>query len=351
LVDQAVTVSSTTAQAPRLKLGVAVPTCTEGLMYPAPFASVTEAVEIATTAEDLGFDSVWANDHLSTQHYVREQYPAPPNFLDPWSYLGHLSGCTTRIGLATGITVLPFRHPVVLAKQAATVDQLSGGRLTLGVGIGAYREELEAIWPGRPLHRAQFAREALESLQILFTQRSATYGGEWITFSEVESFPKPQQQPLPVLSGGNSAGSRRRAAQLATGWMPGCLLPAEIEEGLADIRVHAHAAGRGLEGFDVALQLGVTVRRTREEAIKAFLQSQFSEHLRSLSGSTLANQQEDVVARNLVGTPEDVAAQLNNYRRAGVTTLAGMVFTASSVSELKDAMSAFMTEVAPLIGS
>jgi probable F420-dependent oxidoreductase len=347
--DQTDTMPMNEADAPKLKLGVAVPTCTEGLMYPAPFASVSEAVEVATTAEELGFDSVWANDHLNTQRYVREQYSAAPSFLDPWSYLAHLSGCTSRIGLATGITVLPFRHPVVLAKQAATLDQLSQGRLILGVGIGAYREEFEAIWPGRPLRRGQFAGEAMESLQLLFTQRCASYQGEWITFHDVESHPKPFQHPLPMLSGGNSPGSRRRAAQLASGWMPGCLLPAEIKGGLVDIHTQAAEAGRKLDGFDVGLQLGVTVRRTKEEAVQAFLASQFAEHFRSLAGSTLAHQQDDLVARNLVGTPEGVAEQISHYRAAGVTTLAGMIFTASSVAEMTDAMSEFMAEVAPIL--
>ena len=343
--------SSASAESAKLKLGVAVPTCTEGLMYPAPFASPTQAVEIATVAEALGFDSVWGNDHLSTPRYVRAAYPTAPSFLDPWTYLGHLSGATTRVGLATGVTVLPFRHPAVLAKQAATLDQLSGGRLILAVGIGAYREEYEGIWPGRELHRGVFAREALESLQLLFTDSVASYHGEWITFQDVQSFPKPRQRPLPVLSGGNSAGSRRRAAQLATGWMPGCLLPAEISAGIHDIGAHAAAAGRCLENFEVALQLGVTIRRTREAAIEAFLGCQFSEHLRSLSGSTLAHQQDDLVARNLVGTAQDVAEQIVEYRRCGVTTLAGLVFTASSVPEMTDAMSVFMTEVASVIGN
>lgn len=320
-------------------------------MYPSPFASVAEALESAVLAETLGFDSIWGNDHLNTPRYVRERYSTPPTFLDPWGYLAHVSARTTRIGLATGVTVLPFRHPLVLAKQATTLDQISGGRLILGVGIGAYREEFTARWSGRDLHRGQFAQEAMESLQVLFTQDRASYSGQWVSFHEVESFPKPLQRRLPVLSGGNSPGSRRRAALFATGWMPGCLTPAEVKAGLADIEIYASGAGRVLDGFDVALQLGVTVARTKEQAVKVFLESEFSEHLRSLAGSTLAGQQDDLVSRNLVGTAQDVAEQIDGYRQAGVTTLAGLVFTASSVAQMNDAMAEFMTEVAPAIGN
>lgn len=319
-------------------------------MYPSPFASVADAIESAVLAETLGFDSVWGNDHLNTPRYVRERHSTPPTFLDPWSYLAHVSGRTSRIGLATGVTVLPFRHPMVLAKQAATLDQVSGGRLILGVGIGAYREEFAARWAGRDLHRGEFAREALEALDLLFTQRRASYHGEWISFDDVESFPKPLQRRLPVLSGGNSPGSRRRAALLATGWMPGCLRPTEVEVGLADIHTQAADAGRALDGFEVALQVGVTLGSSMEEAVQAFSASEFCEHLRSLAGSTLANQQDDLVARNLVGTPQDVAEQIQQYRQAGVTTLAGLVFTAASAAEMNDAMTAFMKEVAPAIG-
>ncbi|MCH8991158.1 MAG: LLM class flavin-dependent oxidoreductase, partial [Acidobacteria bacterium] len=112
-------------------------------MYPVPFADVDDAVELAVTAERLGFDSVWGNDHVSTQHYVRSEFDEPPRFYDPLTYLAYVAALTTTLRLATCVLVLPFRHPVVAAKQAATLDQLSGGRLVLGVGIGAYRGLIE----------------------------------------------------------------------------------------------------------------------------------------------------------------------------------------------------------------
>ncbi|OBH08187.1 TIGR03619 family F420-dependent LLM class oxidoreductase [Mycobacterium sp. E1747] len=333
-----------------MKFGVAVPTCTEGINYPVPYASVEEAIGLSVTAEQLGFDSVWANEHLSTPEYIRRRFPDPPSFLDPWAYLAFIAARTSRIRLATGVTVLPFRHPVVLAKHVATLDQLSGGRLILGVGIGAYREEQECLRLDAPPPRGTYARESVEGLRALLDNRRATYAGKWVSFEDVESFPKPVQSRLPILSGGNSEGSRRRAALLGDGWMPGCLLPEEISAGLADIGEQRAAAGRNMEGFDCALQLGVYLGATREAAVEAFNGSEFYRHLRSLSSSTLAGQQDQLVERNLVGTVEDVASKIDAYRAAGVTTLAGLIFATDTISETIDMMSAFIAEMGPRYG-
>lgn len=330
-----------------MRFGLGVPTATEGMMYPVPYADVGQAVDLAVAAEQMGFDSVWGNDHISTQAYVRAEFDAPPRFLDPWLYLAHVSALTSTLRLATCVTVLPFRHPVVLAKQVATLDQLSSGRATVGVGIGAYREEFESMWPGRELHRGEYAQEALESLRLLFTERRASYDGTWISFADVESYPKPLQQPVPLLSGGNSPGSRARAATLAGGWLPACLTPDEVASGVADIRAAAQRAGREMgDDFEIALQVGVVIDTNRESAVERFTRSQLYGHLESLSGSTLKDVRDgDLIARNLVGTPDEVLEQIDAYRHAGVTTLAGLLFAENTVEETRTAMSVFSREV------
>jgi probable F420-dependent oxidoreductase len=334
-----------------MRFGLGVPTGTEGMMYPVPYAGIDEAVQLAMLAERLGFDSVWGNDHVSTQAYVRAEFSDPPNFFDPWLYLSFVAAETTTLGLATCITVLPFRHPAVLAKQAATLDQLSHGRLTMGVGIGAYREEFEALWPGRRLNRGQHANEALEALRLLFTERRASYEGRWVSFTDVESFPKPVQQPLPLLSGGNSQGSRQRAATSATGWLPACLTPNEVSTGMDEIRRVADENNRQLDScFDVALQVGVAIGRTYEDAVARFERSQLHAHLSSLSRSTLKDQHGELASRNLVGTPAQVLEQVEQYRQAGVTTLAGLLFAANTVGETEDDMAAFAEEVIARVG-
>ena len=326
-----------------MRYGLGVPTGTEGLMYPIPYAGVDQAVQLAVAAENLGFDSVWANDHVTTQAYVREEFADPPRYYDPFAYLSYLAAVTKKIRLATAIMVLPFRHPVVAAKQVATLDQLSGGRAVLGVGIGAYREEFEAMWPGRSLNRGEYAAEAIQCLNLLLSDRRASFEGQWVSFRDVESYPKPVQSVLPILSGGNAPGSRRRAALYGHGWLPACLTPAEVAEGNEDIRRSATDAGRELPaGFEVALQVAVSVAPTREEAWQRFRDSQLYNHLVSLSKSTLKGKGEDTfLERNLIGTPDDVAEQVARYAEAGVNTLSGLLFAANTVEETLDVMAAF----------
>jgi probable F420-dependent oxidoreductase len=316
-------------------------------MYPVPYATIGEAVELAVIAEELGFESVWGNDHIASQRYVRAQFDQAPNYFDPLSYLAFVAAKTERVRLATCILVLPFRHPVVAAKQLATLDHLSGGRLVAGVGIGAYREEFEALHPGVVLHRGRYAEEALVSLDRLFTERSASFEGEFIRFADVESFPKPLQSPLPILSGGNSHGSKDRAGRLATGWLPACLTPDETAAGIAEVYAAAEGVGRTLDdGFEVALQLSVAVGATTEKARETFESSHIYPHMRSLSASTLKDQQDgDLVSRNLIGTPDDIAKRIELYLEAGVDCFAGLLFAANTVAETVEQMRLFRDEV------
>ncbi len=330
-----------------MRYGLGVPTGTEGLMYAVPYADIDQAVELARAAERLGFESVWGNDHVTTQRYVRDSFGEPPRYYDPFAYFGYVAAVTERVRLATAIMVLPFRNPVVAAKQVATLDHLAHGRAVLGVGIGAYREEFQAMAPGVPLHRGEHAEEAIAALRLLFTERRASFDGKWVRFADVESHPKPVQEPLPILSGGNSPGSRSRAARLADGWLPACLSPAEAAQGLARIRAEAEQHGRTLTGdFEVALQVCVSVAATREQAWRRFESSQLFHHLVSLSRTTLKDQGvDDLISRNLIGTPQDIAEQVEQYREAGVNTMAALLFAADSVDETTDMMARFGAEV------
>jgi probable F420-dependent oxidoreductase len=330
-----------------MRFGLGVPTGTEGLMYPVPYAGPDDAVRLAVAAEELGFDSVWGNDHVSTQAYVRAEFAEPPRYYDPMLYLAYVAARTTRIRLATCVLVLPFRNPVLVAKMAATLDQLSGGRFVLGVGIGAYREELSAMDPDRRINRGEYAREAIEGLTLLWRERNASYQGRFVSFQDVESYPKPVRGTVPILSGGNAPGSRERAALLGDGWMPACLTPEEVAAGVSQIRDSAEAAGRDLPaGFEVALQVGVSVAATREEALRRFESSQLYKHLQSLSKTTLKDQDPtDILNRNLIGTPDDILEQVDRYRQAGVHTLAGLLFAANTVPQTLEQMDEFAAGV------
>jgi probable F420-dependent oxidoreductase len=285
---------------------------------------------------------------MSTQRYVRREFAEPPSFYDLLMMLGFIGARTTRIRLGTALLVLPLRHVVVAAKQTATLDVLSGGRLILGVGVGAYREEYEALYPGVPVHRGALVEEGIQALRRLFTERRVTFEGRHVRFRDVECYPKPAQSPLPIWVGGNAPEVRRRAGELGDGWLPAVLSPEEIAHGVEEIRRAAERAGRDPARVEIAPQFAVSIGRTREEAVRRFHASQLYKHLESLRTSTLREQQrggfED---RNLIGSPDEICERIEAYRKAGVTSLPALLFVASGVPEVLEAIELFGREVVP----
>jgi len=266
-----------------MKFGVEVPTCTAGMMYPVPFATAQDVVRVAIEAEQLGYYDVGGNDHLSTQQYVREAWSRPPDYFEPLITLATIAAKTSVVRLTTGILVLPMRDPVLLAKQVATLDQLSGGRVLLGVAVGGYRDEFERVVPDlRDASRADLISEGIEALRVLFTQPRATYQGHYRRFEDVESFPKPLQAPLPIYSGGNVEGAIRRAAELCEGWLPAKIGPDRIRTGRMTLERHARQAGRDPSKIATALQSIVCLGDTTEQARERFMRSAFDLFRQSL---------------------------------------------------------------------
>lgn len=332
-----------------MRFGVGLPTATAGMMYPTPFASAAEVVDIAVEAEQLGYYEVAGNDHITTQAYVRESYPVPPDFFEPLVTYGFIAARTSVLRLMTGILVLPMRQPVLLAKQLSTLDQLSGGRIMVGAGVGAYREEFVASQPHlAKANRSRLMNECLESLRLLFNERRAAYAGEYIQFDDIEMFPKPVQSPLPIYPAGNADASLRRAARFGQGWLPAGLGPAGIAAGRE--KLHEYAALEGRRGADLAIapQVMVCIADTRQEAEQRFRDSQLFHHLVTLQQSTLKDVSVDsYVSNNCIGTPDDVIAKVHEFQQAGANHLAGIYFAANTVDEMTAQMRLFAKHVLP----
>ncbi len=332
-----------------LIVSVGLPTCMEGMMYPVPFATAQEVVKLATLAEKLGYHSVWGNDHMTTQRYVRDEFSLPPNFWEPLIMYAYIAAVTTTLRFGTGMLVMPMRRDiVVVAKQIATLDHLSSGRVILGFGVGAYREEFEALHPNWGAHRGSLLEESIQAIKYLFAERVASWKGEYYHFEDVEMYPKPLQDPLPIYVGGNHPNAAQRAASYGHGWLPAVMPLNHIRERVGRFKQLVEAQGRDYENMDVAMQFVAYVDKTHESAVERFRRSQMYRHLVSLSGSTLKDQ---VGTRfeetNLIGTPEEVVEKANQIREAGVKHLCGTYFCADTVSELMDQMSLFAEEVIP----
>lgn len=328
-----------------------LPTCMEGMMYPVPFIAADDLVTIAKHAEALGYHSVWGNDHMTTQSYVRKEFKQSPNFWEPLITYAHLAAHTTNLRFGTGMLITPMRRDiVVVAKQIATLDHLSKGRFMLGFGVGAYREEFEALHPDWDVHRGDLMEESIQVLKKLFMQDTVSWAGEYYHIENVDMFPKPFQESLPIYIGGNSPHATRRAAMYGDGWLPAGMPVEDISERVAQFKQLVEEQGRSYQEMDVAMQLMAYIGKTHEEAVMRFKDSQMYQHLISLSQSTLKDQKgAKHEETNLIGTADEVIEKARRFEDAGVKHLCGTYFCAESISELLDQMQIFAEEVIPHI--
>jgi len=185
-----------------------------------PCAEPEAAASVARAAEEAGFESLWTAEHvvLPDPQLPPSPVPAQTRLLDPAVSLAHLAAHTRTIRLATGIIILPQRNPLVLAKELASVDVLSGGRLIFGIGAGYLRPEFEAL--GAPFEdRGERADEYIEVIRALWTQEAPRFEGRFVSFSGIDAQPRPVQEPHPpIVVGGMSPPALRRAVRQGNGW-------------------------------------------------------------------------------------------------------------------------------------
>ena len=184
--------------------------------------------EVAVAAERCGFGTLWSGEHVVMVDRPDSRYPysddgriavpAEADWLDPLIGLSFAAAATSTIGIATGVLLLPEHNPVLVAKQAATLDSLSGGRFTLGIGIGWSREEFEALGVAFERRGARTA-EYVAAIRTLWRDDVASFDGEFVGFDSVRVNPKPvRDRRIPIVLGGNSDAALHRAAAWGDGW-------------------------------------------------------------------------------------------------------------------------------------
>ncbi|MBT4491179.1 MAG: LLM class F420-dependent oxidoreductase [Rhodospirillaceae bacterium] len=222
-----------------------------GTAVPLPAYNIDPAF-MAKKAEDLGFDSVWYAEHPAVPVHSDSPFPSTggeipwtySHFTEPYIALARASAVTTRIKLATGITLVPERNPLLLAKEVAALDLYSGGRFLFGIGTGWLREETELMGGDFP-HRWTQTREALDVMKKLWTEEEAEHHGKYYDFPPVRSYPKPAQKPYPpILIGGAAKNVLRRVIDHGDGWLPNRVTPAALEDARKQLDDMATAAGR-----------------------------------------------------------------------------------------------------------
>jgi probable F420-dependent oxidoreductase len=332
-----------------MKFSLSIPTCREGLSLELPFAGPEDVVRLSQRAEYLGYHSVWGNDHITPPAYVREDYEESPQWFEPLITLAYVAAKTERIKLGTAVLVLPLRDPVWVAKQVATLDVFSHGRMMLTVGVGAYREEFERLKPRQSrAHRGKMLTEGMQVLNAIFNDRIASFDGEYYAFEDLEIYPKPVQNPFPLFAGGNSENELWRAAHFGTGWMAASLPPDKLSESVKHFHQLVYSVGRDPVEFEIAPQYVVAMGRTEAEASERFKKSRMYTHLRTLQASTLKD--EDfirVIESNLIGTPEMIIERVGTLIDAGVTMFGSLSFLSPNVEDMLEHIQFFAEEVMP----
>jgi len=255
--------------------------------------------ELVQRLEAVGYDSVWTGDHMSFHNPIHESI----------TLLATYAPITKRIKLGVGVYLLALRSPAVAAKQAATLDVLSGGRLVFGVGVGGENpKEFELC--GIP-HKERGARvnEAIDAVRTLWRDTPASFHGRFTRFDGVSIDPKPVQQPPPIWIGGRSDAALARAGRRGDGWMSYVVQADRYAQSLDKIRAAAATAGRSMEKFTAAHLVFITVGRDYEAAKRAWV---------SVLSERYAQDFEPLAKRyGVIGTPEQCAEQLERFRAAG----------------------------------
>jgi probable F420-dependent oxidoreductase len=243
-----------------------------------PFADPAQALVFARAAEAAGFESIWTVEHVVVPAGYESTYPYDPSgrmpgpedsdIPDPLMWLAFLASATTTLRLGTGVLILPQRNPVVLAKELATLDHLSGGRLLLGIGSGWLEEEFDAI--GVPFsERGRRTDEAVAALRALWGQDQASYDGEFTSFRDCIVRPRPVDGTVPVHVGGHTPVAARRAGRLGDGFFPASGDHELLAELFAIVRATAEEHGRDPEGIEMTTGGGGAVGSGAQAEVEA----------------------------------------------------------------------------------
>jgi len=286
---------------------------------------------VARAAEEHGLASLWAADHVvwpveyaSKYPYGGDKYPSDANqpVCEVISTMAWLSAHTTRVRIGSLVIVVPQRNPWILGKQLATIDVLNGGRTIVGAGMGWLREEfdvLQAPFDGR-LARG---REAIALMRAMWTQHPLRFEGRFWQAPPVGVLPHPVQRPIPIWMGGNTQGAQRRTGELADGWVPFGLSPAQLGAGWDGVRRAAEAAGRDPSRLTCALWMPIALTRPGDAPLAPEIYLQGGAALLALRlGEYARAGLQHLLMYNLCA-PEAVAEQIERIAHEVLPAVAG----------------------------
>ena len=296
-----------------MKFGVRIP-------HSGPLTSRSNIITIAKNSDRLGFDTVWFHDHIhyekgpvihghmcagTVETAERTGYLDEPAIYEMLITLSYVAGITENVRLGTAILILPQRNPVLAAKQAATLDALSNGRLILGVDIGRYTKEFDMMNISHNKRESKLD-EYVELMKKIWTEHPVNFQGKYFNLEGGIFFPKPKN--IALWYGGRRLRAIKRVARMADGWIPGGP-PSRYEEYyIPNLEKHAEENGRSLKEIEVGCETYTSIAETRGDAVK-------------IAGLTLERAFGSLdrgMENGIVGSPEDIVEKVQRYKDAGV---------------------------------
>jgi len=325
-----------------------------------PLANVDSIRTVARAGEGLGYDTLWVHDFIAWTKYQDRTHVScgsldaveaagedyPPVFFESLTNLAYLAGITTTVRLGVAVLCLPFRNPIITAKQVACIDVLSGGRLTLGIGVGAasvtHNVDFEVLGVSRK-DKYSRTKDYFRAMRAVWTMDKPTHEGKYVSFPETEIDPKPIQKPFPpVWVGGGGPKSVEIAAEYATGWLPPWIAPDQYPARIKELKDLAREKGRGEVDFKIATEVYVCVGKTDEEALH------FAQKTLGVLSEGFADDAtpQAIADSGLIGSPKTIRDKLEKYVAAGVGHYE-MKFVYRDIPHYLEQLKAFAAEVAP----
>jgi probable F420-dependent oxidoreductase len=223
------------------------------------------ALDICSAAAAAGFESVWGGEHVIIPAGIESAYPYTEDgkipvtpdapIPDPLIWLAYVAAANPGLRLGTCILILPQRNPLLLAKELATLDRLSGGRMELGIGVGWMKEEFDAMgipWEARGARTDEY----IEAMRLLWSGPGVEFHGRFVDFDEVTCSPRPPTGSIPIIVGGDTDRAIKRAAGLAQGYFPGSTDPEKLESLITSLKQKTEENGRNPEEMEVSVIYG-----------------------------------------------------------------------------------------------
>lgn len=327
-----------------MKFDICLPNAMEGFLAPTGFAGPKEIELFAREAERLGYNALWGFDFVNPTPDMGITDDTNANWYELMTTLAYVAAVTEQIRLVCGVVVLPNREPVILAKQIATIDQFSNGRLEVGVGLGM-RPEFKSLQPrAKGVYRGELVEEKLEALKLLLAHSpgSVSYAGKHVAFDNVNLNPKPVQSPIPFLTACETPAPLKRAARWG---IDPAIHMGSLQERKVQFEPILADVGKSLADVDLVVWADLRVDHDQKTAAHNYLNSVMGKF-----AAKFRNTEDDTIIRtNWIGTVEHIAEQLIDLKRQGIKRIVVMHTVTDTFEEMLEQSQIFAEEIMPRV--